>query len=86
MKVIGECSLRDVQGKKILLVFGGPDPRYLEVNESFALLWEKASQGDFTADDLASTLVEVYGLDVPTALQEAVSTIELWKKYLLLEG
>ena len=43
MKVIGECTLREVQGKKVLLIFGGPQPRYLEVNDSFALLWEKAA-------------------------------------------
>ena len=86
MKVIGECTLREVQGKKVLLIFGGPQPRYLEVNDSFALLWEKAAEGEFTAEDLAATLVEVYGLDTPMALQEAVSTIELWKEYHLLAG
>ena len=86
MKVIGECTLREVQGKKVLLIFGGPQPRYLEVNDSFALLWEKAAEGEFTADDLASVLTTTYGMDAAQARTEADATIALWKQHHLLEG
>ena len=84
MKVIGECTLREVQGKKVLLIFGGPHPRYLEVNDSFALLWEKASEGEFTADDLASVLTRTSGMASAQARAEADATIALWKQHQLL--
>ena len=85
MRLIDEAILKESRGKLILLVFDKNGTRAMEVNESFAFLWNKFSGTDFTAEDLASALVEEYGIDPESASVDALSTISIWKDSLLLK-
>ena len=85
MRLTDEAILRESRGKLILLVFNNKGTRAMEVNESFAFLWNKFSGTDFTTEDLASALVEEYGIDPESASVDATSTITIWKDSLLLK-
>jgi hypothetical protein len=78
---IADCSLRKIGEHALLLVFprDGSEAFGLQVNESFALLFEAVSGLEsFSAGDLAGVLVREYGLAEPEALEEAGRTIALW--------
>lgn len=85
MRLIDEAILKESRGKLILLVFDMNGTRAMEVNESFAFLWNKFNGTDFTTEDLASALVEEYGIDPESASVDASSTITIWKDSLLLK-
>ena len=85
MRLIDLCTLRDVRDKKVLLVFGNGDSRFLEVNESFALLWERLQERSFTEEDVVGILMETYGLDETSARKEAADVVTLWQQHHLLQ-
>ena len=85
MRLTDEAILRESRGKLILLVFNNKGTRAMEVNESFAFLWNKFSGTDFSTEDLASALVEEYEIDPESASVDASSTISIWKDSLLLK-
>lgn len=74
--------LRDVCGEKVI-VGEGLDTvdfgKLISLNESAALLWEKASKlGDFTVQDLADALTDEYDIDAETALADAEHITREW--------
>ncbi len=85
MKLIEECVLRDVRGKKVLLLFGEADSRYLEVNDTFAQVWEHVAEREFTEADIARFLADTFELDEEKAAEEAAGIIALWDSYHLLQ-
>lgn len=85
MRLIDEAILKESRGKLILLVFDKNGTRAMEVNESFAFLWNKFSGTDFSTEDLASALVEEYEIDPESASVDALSTISIWRDSLLLK-
>lgn len=84
MRLTDEAILRESRGKLILLVFNNKGTRAMEVNESFAFLWNKFSDIDFSVEDLASALVEEYGIDPEAAQADASQTVSIWKESSLL--
>ena len=60
----GELEWREVDGEIVAL--HGPSSNYLSANSSAALLW-RALDGEATRDELASKLVDAYGIDAEVA-------------------
>ena len=85
MRLTDEAILRESRGKLILLVFNNKGTRAMEVNDSFAFLWNKFSDIDFSVEDLASALVEEYGIDSEAAQADASQTVSIWKESSLLK-
>lgn len=86
--VIPECSVRDLGGKYLLMVYPARETPYaLDVNESFARMfqWAKGQETPFTEEDLARFLEEEYGLASAEALDDARSTIQLWQENHLIQ-
>ena len=86
MRLIDEAILRELRGKHLLLVFDKAGTRALEVNESFAFLWNKVVGTDFSADDLVSALCEEYGLKPEQAREDVLNTISIWEEKHLLKA
>lgn len=55
------------------------------LNDSAAMLWQRAQGLDVTADMLASWLMEEYDVDRQTALSDAGSLMEQWQSQGLAE-
>lgn len=81
--------LRDVCGEKVIIGEGLEAVdfgRLMCLNETAALLWEKASEiGDFTIEDLARVLCEEYEVLEEEALQDVTAIIEKWKETNIIE-
>jgi len=54
------------------------------LNETAALLWEKAVEKEEFGDELADVLVETYGIDRELALTDTRKTFEVWKEFGLI--
>lgn len=86
MRLTDEAILRESRGKLILLVFKNKDTKAMEVNESFAFLWNYFQGKVFSLPDIADTLSKEYDLDSETAMSEAHGVVSLWReKNLLVE-
>ena len=65
----------------MLLVFKDDSTRVLNVNDSFARMWEAASLlGEFSCSDLAESMLAIYELSAEVAAIKAGELIDLWKK------
>lgn len=87
--IIPECSVRDLGGKYLLMVYPAHEPPYaLDVNESFARMfqWARQQEKPFSEEDLARFLEQEYGLAPAQALDNARSTIQLWQENHLIPG
>ncbi len=51
------------------------------LNESAALLWERAASAESFDENICEVLVENYGIDRETALRDTLSTLSQWKEY-----
>ena len=84
MKLIGRAALHKKRGRNILIVLAGAT-HALEINESFASLWDFFCGREFDVPDVAAFLREEYGLDDSQAQEDAAKVIDLWEKYSLVE-
>ena len=78
-----DCSVMTLRGKHLLIRGTG---EALEVNGSFARIWDMASGGPFDAALLAAKMQEEYELSGEEALAEAGKMIRLWSDYGLVEA
>jgi len=80
MKIKRNCTVQALRGKYLVIIYSADRaPQGIEVNESFAMLLKKAiALGEFSEEDIASLMVELYDLDADTAKEEATKTIALW--------
>ena len=61
------------------------DHSYLyEMNEATAFLWKEFHDKDFTPDQMAIRLCEVYDVDANTAQHDIHQMLESWKEYGIL--
>lgn len=82
MKLKKGFVLREVCKQKIVTAEGLENINFnklLSLNESAAFLWTKAEGKDFTVEDLASALVEEYGIERDRALKDSESLVENWR-------
>lgn len=59
--------------------------RLISLNHSAAYLWDQIKGMDFTTESLASLLVERYGIDLPTALNDAKDIVTDWLEAEIIE-
>lgn len=53
--------------------------KMIVLNESAAFLWKGVGDGrDFTVEDLASMLVDCYGIDMDTASRDSAAIAQKW--------
>lgn len=82
-KLRNDCSVMELRGRYLLMLPGG---KTLQVNESFAWLWEVASRGLFSADSLAKAICEEYDSTPEDAAGQAEQTIMLWRQLDVLQS
>ena len=78
MRLSPLCKLHGRPGCYVLMVYIS-EPMALEVNDSFAFLWEQLSGKEFTLSDVSTLLEEKFELDPEVALKEAQQVIVLWR-------
>ena len=83
MKLYEACKLHQGRGKWTLMVYG-PHVRALEVNETFAVLWQHFYGKAFSEEDVQDYLVSFYGLSRSEACSETAQIVELWQTQELL--
>ena len=85
MTISGDCSLQTLRGHYVIVYYDASGQHLLEVNESFALLFRRAEEGDFSPVSLSKVLEEHYGLPGEVAVEEASKAIDLWTQLQLTE-
>lgn len=88
MKLKSGFVLRDVCGEQVImgeglaaLDFG----RLLNLNETAAWLWKKASEGDFSIESLSAALCEEYDVTLEQAKTDVAAIVEEWRKVGVVE-
>lgn len=77
MKLRSDCSLMELRGRYLLIRPGG---KTLQVNESFAWLWNVASKGLFSVKSLTEAICSEYEATPEEAAQQVRQTLELWRQ------
>ena len=81
--------LREVCGEKVIVGEGAQTVDFgklISLNDTTAVLWKKAEElGDFTVDELADALTEVYEVTREQAVKDVQKLIEGWKEAGLVE-
>lgn len=77
MKLRSDCSLMELRGRYLLIRPGG---KTLQVNESFAWLWNVASKGLFSAKSLTDAICAEYESTPEEAAEQVRQTLELWRQ------
>ena len=83
MKLSPLCKLHGRPGRYVLMVYIS-EPVALEVNDSFAFLWERLSGKDFVLSDVRTLLEEHFALEPDLAREEAERVIALWQNQHLM--
>ena len=83
MRLSPTCRLHFRRGRYTLMVYAS-QPVALEVNGSFAFLWERFSGKEFTPGEVSALLEEHFGLEPEVAAAETEGIIELWESQHLL--
>ena len=90
MKIKKGFVLREVCGEKVIVGEGLETINFgklISVNDTAAMLWQKATElGDFTIEQLADALVEVYEVTREQALNDVEKLTARWMEAGLLEG
>jgi hypothetical protein len=81
--------LREVCGEKVIVGEGAETVDFgkmISLNDTAAVLWKKAEElGDFTVDELADALTEVYEVTREQAVKDVQKLTEGWKEAGLVE-
>ena len=89
MKLKKGCVLREVCGEKIIVGEGAETVDFgkmISLNDTAVVLWKKAEElGDFTVDELADALTEVYEVTREQAVKDVQKLSEGWKEAGLVE-
>lgn len=81
MRLKDNCRIISLRGRHLL----STGDKTLEVNQSFADIWEIAAEGPFTTESLVEQIVEKYDISRPDTEREISGVIEIWNSYNLLE-
>ena len=83
MQVKPGFKLNTVCGQTFLVPMGEKNidfSKLIVLNESSLLLWNKMQQGEFTTDDLVTTLLDEYDVDEATARNDVEALIAQFQK------
>lgn len=81
MKAKPGFSLRNVCGEHIIVAEGQDNidfSKVISMNESAAYLWQAVNGREFTAETLASMLMDEYEVDSDTAAMDAKEIADKW--------
>ena len=81
-------KVRSMAGENVVIMQGttGSDmTRIISLNDSSLLLWNKLQGRNFEACDVATILVEEYGIDATTAKADAEAWVEKLRECNLIE-
>ena len=81
MRLREDCRIISLRGRHLL----STGDKTLEVNQSFAEIWELAAAGSFSAESLTDKVMENYDIERNDAEREVSSLIDIWRNYNLLE-
>ncbi|MCQ2156952.1 MAG: PqqD family protein [Bacteroidales bacterium] len=88
MKARTGFVLRTLGREYILTAEGGKSIDFnnmIVLNSSAAFLWRAVEGKDFSVEDLASLLVEEYGIDRELALKDSATAASIWIEAGLVE-
>ena len=90
MKLKKGFVLREVCGENVIVGEGVETVDFgklINLNATAALLWKKATElGDFTAEQLAEALTEIYEVNYEQALKDTEKLVGRWKEVGLVES
>ena len=82
--------LREVCGEKVIVGEGAETVDFgklISLNDTAAVLWKKAEElGDFTVDELADALTEVYEVTCEQAVKDVEALTSRWQEAGLCEA
>lgn len=87
MRVRNDLKLRKIGNKYILVEVRDSHVNMTDVfalNAMAACLWQRMSEGDFTAQELAEWMCERFDVGFDTALADINRQLNEWKEYNLL--
>ena len=88
MKTKKGFKLRDVCGEKIIVAEGKENIDFsniISMNETAAYLWEQLYGKEFSEDDMATLLTNVYDIEKERALVDCKELAGQWKEAGILE-
>lgn len=88
MKINPDFKLREMAGETIIVCQGrmGADlTRIIALNKSARCLYEQLSGMEFSTEDAARVLTDIYGIDRQQALNDATAWVEALKKRKVIE-
>lgn len=90
MKLKKGFVLREVCGEKVIVGEGAETVDFgklISLNDTAAVLWKKAEElGDFTVDELADALTEVYEVTREQAVKDVEALTSRWQEAGLCEA
>jgi hypothetical protein len=81
MKIKEGFVLREMCGENIVAAEGLQNINFnklISLNSTAAFLWKELVGKEFTAEDMASLLVEEYGIDMELALKDSKALCQAW--------
>ena len=89
MKLKKEYKVRSMAGENVVIMQGamGSDmTRIISLNNSSLLLWNALQDKEFEVADVATILVETYGIDLATAEHDAKAWVEKLQECNLIDN
>lgn len=81
MKIKKGFELREICGEYIVVAHGDKNidfSKVINLNESAAVMWKEVADKDFTAEDLASILLNTYDVEEEIAQMDALRIMKEW--------
>lgn len=81
MKIKKGFELREICGEYIVVAHGDKNidfSKVINLNESAAVMWKEVADKDFTAEDLASILLNTYDVEEEIARMDALRIMKEW--------
>lgn len=81
MKIKEGFVLREMCGENIVAAEGLQNINFnklISLNSTAAFLWKALVGKEFTAEDMATLLVEEYGIDMELALKDSKALCQAW--------
>ena len=88
MKKKPGINMRNICGENIIVAEGNVNIDFtniLSLNESAAYLWQRIGDEHFDIDTLTQWLMEEYEVDIDTARQDVIATVDKWLELNIIE-
>jgi len=88
MRIKKGFALRNICGENVIQAEGKETINFsklVTLNDSAAYLWQNLQDKEFTEEDMAQLLVDMYEIDKATALRDSAALWQTWKEIGLVE-